>query len=123
MKTKDWQELTRITRDAPFVIEKVRLVDSDITIEGQFDLPPLAKLTAEEQVFVTAFLKSNGSIKDMERIFGISYPTVKNRLSQIAGKLQFVEEVTTAAPGKEEILASLERGEITAQEAIERLAK
>ena len=123
MKTKDWQELTRITRDAPFIIEKVRLVDSDITIEGQFDLPPLAKLTAEEQVFVTAFLKSNGSIKDMERIFGISYPTVKNRLSQIAGKLQFVEEVTTAAPGKEEILASLERGEITAQEAIERLAK
>jgi hypothetical protein len=123
LKTKDWQELTRITHDAPFVIEKVRLVDRDITIEGQFDLPPLARLTAEEQVFVTAFLKSDGSIKDMERIFGISYPTVKSRLNQIAGKLQFVEEVTATALGKEEILASLERGEITAQEAIARLAK
>jgi hypothetical protein len=121
LKTKEWRELTRVTQGAPFILERVRLVDSGIAIEGEFELPPLARLPAEEQVFVMAFLKSDGSIKEMERIFGISYPTVKSRLSRIASQLEFVENVTE--PRKEEILAALERGEINAREAIERLSK
>ena len=123
MKAKDWQELTRLTKDAPFVVERVRLVDRDIAIEGPFELPPLARLSAEDQVFVMAFVKSDGSIKEMERVFGISYPTVKNRLARIASQFQMVETVTSPRPDKEGILAALERGEITAQEAIERLGQ
>jgi hypothetical protein len=121
MKSKDWQELTRLTQGASIIIERVRLVDSGIAVEGEFELPPLARLPGEDQVFVMAFMKSDGSIKEMERIFGISYPTVKSRLSRIASQLQFVENVTM--PRKEEILAALERGEINAREAIERLSK
>ena len=121
MKPKDWQELTRVTQGAPLIIERVRLADSGIAVEGQFELPPLAKLPAEDQVFIMAFIKSDGSIKEMERSFGISYPTVKSRLSRIAGQLQFVENVTV--PRKDEILAALERGDITPGEAIERLSK
>ncbi len=122
-KPRDWQELTKLTSGTALVVERVRLVDSDVAIEGQFELPPLARLTAEDQVFIMAFIKSDGSIKDMERIFGISYPTVKSRLSRIASQFQMVESVTPAGPDKEEVLASLERGEITAAEAIERLSK
>ncbi len=121
MKSKDWQELTKLTQGAPMVIERVRLADSGIAVEGEFELPPLARLSGEDQVFVMAFIKCDGSIKDMESTFGISYPTVKSRLSRIANQLQFVENI--AVPKKEEILASLERGEINAQEAIERLSK
>jgi hypothetical protein len=121
MKPRDWQELTRITQGAPMLIERVRLVDSGIAVEGEFELPPLASLSAEDQVFIIAFMKCDGSIKEMEHIFGISYPTVKNRLTRIANQLQFVENVSL--PRNEEILASLERGEINAQEAIERLSK
>jgi hypothetical protein len=121
MKSKDWQELTRITQGAPMVVERVRLTDSGIAVEGEFELPPLARLSGEDQVFVIAFLKCDGSIKEMERTFGISYPTVKSRLSRIAGQLQFVENITI--PRKDEILSALERGEITADEAIERLSK
>ncbi len=123
MKPRDWQELTKLTQGTPVIVERVRIVDSDIAIEGQFELPPLARLTAEDQVFVMAFVKSDGSIKEMERIFGVSYPTIKGRLSRIAGQFQMVESVTPAEPNKEEVLASLERGEITAAEAIERLSK
>jgi hypothetical protein len=121
MKSKDWQELTGITQGAPMVVERVRLVDSGIAVEGEFELPPLARLSGEDQVFVIAFLKYDGSIKEMERIFGISYPTVKSRLSRVADQLQFAENITV--PKKEEVLAALERGEITAEEAIERLSK
>ena len=118
--TGDWHELTRITRGSPIIVERVRMVQSDITIEGSFELPPLARLTAEDQIFVMAFVRCDGSIKDMERIFGISYPTVKNRLSRIAEQLEFIE--TSPVPSQDEILTQLEQGEITATEAIERLA-
>ncbi len=123
MKTRDWQELTRMTQGAPIVVERIRLVDSDVAIEGNYELPPLARLPAEDQVFVMAFVKSDGSIKEMERIFGISYPTVKSRLGRIASQFQMVEAVLPVSSNKEEVLASLERGEITAAEAIERLSK
>jgi hypothetical protein len=119
--TQDWMELTRLTAGAPIIIERVRLADKEIRIEGEFDLPPLAKLPAEDQVFIMAFVKSDGSIKELERIFGISYPTVKSRLARIARQFEFVEKVSIH-PG-EEILQRLERGEITAAEAIERLKK
>lgn len=118
--SKDWQELTKITGGAPIVVERVRLVDSDIKIEGDFELPPLARLSAEDQIFMMAFVRCDGSIKELERIFGISYPTVKNRLSRIARQFEFVETIPIS-PG-DDVLTQLERGEITAEEAIERLS-
>src|SRR5215510_15109558 len=116
---KDWQELTRLTQGASLVVERVRM--GDIAIEGAFELPQLARLTLEDQVFVAAFLKSHGSIKEMEQVFGVSYPTVKARLNRIAGQLEFVD--TNPAPlkpqaGRSEILDRLERGEIDAAQAI-----
>lgn len=82
-------------------------------------LPQLARLAPDDQVFVAAFLRSHGSIKEMERVFGVSYPTVKARLNRIASQLEFVE--TDPAPTRNEILDRLEKGEITAAEAIRQL--
>ena len=118
---KEWQELTRMTQGKEIMVERVRLVESDIVIEGSFTLPPLANLSAEDQVFVMAFVRSHGSLKDMEAMFGISYPTVKNRINRIARQIEFVEIVV--GPPKEEVVGELERGEITAEEAIRRLSK
>ena len=116
---KDWQELTRLTQGAPLVVERVRLTDRDIVLEGQFALPQLARLSAEDQVFVAAFLRSHGSIKEMEQVFGVSYPTVKARLNRIAGQLEFVE--TDPKPSRNEVLDRLARGEINAADAIREL--
>jgi hypothetical protein len=118
--SKDWQELTKLTQGAALVVERVRM--GDIVLEGAFELPQLARLTMEDQVFVAAFLKSHGSIKEMEQVFGVSYPTIKARLNRIAGQLEFVD--TNPAPlkeGRNEIISQLERGDITAAEAIRRL--
>src|SRR5437016_2988101 len=115
----DWQELTSLTQGRSVAVERVRLVDSGVAIEGSFELPQLAKLSADDQVFVIAFVRSHGSIKEMERIFGISYPTVKSRLNRIAQSLEFVE--TDPAPSRAEIMARLDRGEISAQDAIREL--
>ena len=99
---REWHELTRITREEAFTVERVRLTDRDIAVEGNFELPPLAQLSSEDQVFLTAFVRCHGSIKEMERIFGISYPTVKNRLNRIAWQLRFVD--TTPPPSAGTVL-------------------
>jgi len=115
----DWQELTRLTQGRDFVVERVRLADQDVAVEGRFALPQLARLSAEDQVFVTAFVCSHGSIKEMERVFGVSYPTIKARLNRIAESLDFVE--VNPMPSRSEILDRLQRGEITAAEAVQEM--
>ncbi len=122
--SKDWQDLTQLTQGRPIVVERVRLADKSIAIEGSFELPQLARLALDDQVFITAFVRSHGSIKEMERVFGVSYPTIKSRLTRIADSLEFVETEfveTNPAPSKAEILDRLQRGEITAQIAIKEL--
>ena len=121
---KEWTELTRLTGGEDITVERVRLPRSGIAIEGEFALPPLAQLSAGDQVFIMAFVGAHGSIKDMERLFGISYPTVKNRLDKLASRLKMVEAVPLPEIREEKntVLALLERGEITADEALRRLS-
>jgi len=118
--SKDWQELTQLTQGQPILVERVRLANKDIAIEGSFELPQLARLDMADQVFIVAFVRSHGSIKEMERVFGVSYPTIKSRLNRIAGSLEFVETNPSPSKGesKAEILERLHKGEISAEEAI-----
>jgi len=119
--TTEWNELTKMTQGKPVTVERIRVVDSGIAIEGSFAPPLLASLPWEDQVFVMAFIRCHGSIKEMEEMFGISYPTVKSRLNRIARQFEFVEIVKIAA--EEDVIGELERGEISAEEAIRRLSK
>ena len=118
-KPQEWLDLTKITQGRPITVERVRLGEGGAAIEGAWDLPQLARLSAEDQVFVTAFVRSHGSIKEMERVFGVSYPTIKARLNRIGESLDFVD--TNPAPSRVEILERLRRGEITPDDAIREL--
>ena len=118
-KAQDWQEITRLTQGRPIAVERVRLTDTGTAIEGAWELPQLARLSAEDQIFVTAFVRSHGSIKEMERVFGVSYPTIKARLNRIGESLDFVD--TNPQPSRVEILERLRRGEITPDDAIREL--
>jgi hypothetical protein len=115
----DWQDLLRIAQGAPLVVERIRIPEKQITVEGEFTLPQLSRLSLEDQVFVTAFIRCHGSIKEMEQTFGVSYPTIKARLNRISGQLEFVE--TNPAPSRTEILDRLNAGEITTADAIRAL--
>jgi hypothetical protein len=117
----DWQSLTKLTSGARLVVERVRLLESGVSIEGSFDLPPLAHLAAEDQVFVAAFVRAHGSIKQMEQAFGVSYPTIKNRLNRIGEQLPFVELEPPSSSVTSDLLSRLERGELTVREVLQEL--
>lgn len=119
--SREWQELTQLTQGQPIMVERVRVVEKDIAIEGSFELPELARLNMEDQIFITAFVRCHGSIKEMEQVFGVSYPTIKSRLTRIANSLKFIE--TNPTPSRSEILERLKRGEINAQGAIQELER
>ena len=123
---RDWQELTKLVGQAPIEIERVRLVETGVAIEGPFTLPPLAQLGAEDQVFVAAFVRCHGSIKQMEKYFGVSYPTIKNRLNKIGSQLSFVEieqgsDTESPASTRSDVLDRLARGELTVAQALEQI--
>jgi hypothetical protein len=118
---EEWKALTDLTRGEPILVERVRLAGTDVRIEGSFEPPPLARLAAEDQVFVAAFVKCHGSIKQMEKYFGVSYPTIKNRLNRIGEGLAFVEIASDDEPPTRDVLSRIEDGTITVAQAIEEL--
>jgi hypothetical protein len=121
MVIRDWQALTKLTSGEPFSIERVRL-ETGIAIEGQFGIPPLAQLPADDQVFVAAFVRCHGSIKQMEQYFGVSYPTIKNRLNRIGAQLPFAEiDPEPDRPSTRELLSQLERGALSVDDVIQQL--
>jgi hypothetical protein len=58
------------------------------TVNGQFELPQLASLPYDVQLFIVEFVKSSGSLKEMAKSMSLSYPTVRNRLDEIIGLLE-----------------------------------
>lgn len=60
------------------------------TVQGDFGLAPLNRLSAEEQGFVLEFIKASGSLKEMAKEYGVSYPTVRNRLDSL---IEHVESI------------------------------
>lgn len=115
----DWYELTKLIKDPSIIVERVKIKNRNVVLEGSFELPPLAQLSMEDQVFVITFLRSHGSIKEMEKLYNISYPTVKNRLNHIASQMEFIEINPPAT--QNEILDMLDIGEISVDEAIDKL--
>jgi hypothetical protein len=102
----------------PMQIHRLHCEPCGLDLDGDFEVSALARLTLEEQLFLTAFLRQHGNIRRMERLFGISYPTVKNRLNALAAKLDRQFSVPTP---ELQVLEQLERGEIDIEQALTRL--
>ena len=102
----------------PFKITRMACPSCNVSMDGQIELSTLAQLSLEDQAFVMAFVRHHGSIKKMESLFGISYPTVKNRLNAIGAAL---DKSMQAPSPRAYVLEQLSRGEITVEDALEKL--
>lgn len=91
-------------------------------IEGRFQLCKFCRLTEDQKAFIDAFIKCRGNIKEVEKELGVSYPTVKNKLEDVAAALGYKSEPEQEEPGKKkEILDKLNNGELSVEDALKML--
>lgn len=105
-------------------IVKLSCDQCQTVLEGRFSSCKFCQLPPEQQEFIEVFVKCRGNIKDVEKELRISYPTVRNRLDGVIESLGYQIDKSAVADEKirrQEILASLEQGEITPDEAVRQL--
>jgi len=73
-------------------VKSLRCDECGTEVHGLYELPVLAQMSVEEQDFILKFVKSSGSLKDMAKQLGLSYPTVRNLLDDIINKLNSYEK-------------------------------
>ena len=92
------------------------------SIRGSFRRCDLCNLPQELLHFVRIFLKAQGNIREVERILGLSYPTVKARLAKVNGFLA-LEDVSQYMERQDRlgILRDFKEGKISLDEALRRM--
>ncbi len=100
-------------------IVSLRCPGCETEVKGTFYLDEFFKLSREQLNFIKLFIKNRGNLSDLGKELNLSYPTLRNRLNEIARTLGYpVEEEKV---DRIEVLEKLERGEISSQEAIKLL--
>lgn len=76
-------------------VERLTCQRCDTSVEGSFSLPVLARLSTEDHDFLLRFFKSSGSLKEMAKQTGHSYPKVRNTLDDIIKEIKRLEPQKT----------------------------
>ncbi len=108
----------------PLEVTRLENPESGVVIEGRFAPNEFALLPQDQLEFMRLFVKVRGNLKEVERVLGVSYPTVRLRFENVLRTLGYEvseDEVQARSSSQAEIVAALEQGEITPEEATERL--
>ncbi len=103
-------------------VTKLHCRNCQSSLEGRFQPCKFCQLPTEHREFMEVFLAARGNIKEVERLLGISYPTVRNRLDTVIEALGYRVD-REEDNHRREVLKSLNNGEITAEEAVRLLKK
>ena len=77
---------------AALQVARLDCTKCDTAVLGDFALPPLARLVPDDQTFVLCFLQTSGNLKHMAKLYGVSYPTLRNRLDALVEQLGSLDE-------------------------------
>jgi hypothetical protein len=108
----------------PLAVRRLHCRNCDTTIDGQFDIGRLGRLTADQVAFVETFVRCEGKLNRMEREVGLSYPTLRARLTEVIRQMGFPVGAEPADSGDDDLhrlLDELTSGKITAEEAMRSL--
>ncbi|MGK0467438.1 DUF2089 domain-containing protein [Clostridium sp.] len=92
--------------------------ECNTVVENEFELSKFDYLNNEQLYFIEIFLKSRGNIKDVEKELGISYPTVRAKLDEVITTMGYNVIKQKTSVDKKDVIDMLEKGEITADEAL-----
>lgn len=100
---------------------RLRCNSCNTVIDNEFELSKFDYLTNEQLYFIETFIRCRGSIKEVEREMGISYPTVRAKLDEVIESLGYAAKETKVKQDSKDILNALEQGDISVDEAISKL--
>ena len=122
------RDLTRCpVCEQPFAVSELSCPACDLRVRGHFERGcRFCALEPDQLRVLEVFLSCGGVLRDMEKVLGISYPTVRSRVDAMLKALGYTprEEaraVEELADQRKAILDQLQAGEITADEASTRL--
>lgn len=104
-------------------VQRLKCQSCQTVIENDFKLSKFEYLSSEQLYFIETFIRCRGSIKEVEKDLGISYPTVRAKLDEVIASLGFSPKETKQSKPTHDLLDALEKGEISADEAIKQLKK
>jgi len=109
----------------PLEVVRTRCERCNIAIEGHFRMLEFNLLSADHLDLLRLFIKSRGNLKEMGRVVGVSYPTIRARFEELLAALGYeaLPSQDTVAEERRAILDALENGEITPTEAASRFRK
>lgn len=102
-------------------ITRLKCSQCGTVIENDFELSNLSYLNGDQLKFMEIFIKCRGNIKEVEKELGISYPTVRAKLDEVIAALGYTVTRSKDLPDGKDIIDMLEKGEITAEQAINML--
>ncbi|MBI4844883.1 MAG: DUF2089 domain-containing protein [Candidatus Omnitrophica bacterium] len=96
-------------------VKKVSCRKCGISLEGDFYSSPVMDLSEDQQNFVELFMLSSGSLKEMAKILGVTYPTVRNRLDEVIAALR--QAIAKREEYKNDVLDKVSKGKISPEQA------
>lgn len=93
--------------------------DCGTELSGTFASCEFCALSAEDRDVLRVFLASRGNMKDLERHMGVSYPTARARFDALLQRLGIDRD--EERPTRMDTLEALARGDLSVDEAMERL--
>lgn len=105
----------------PLEVTRLESPHSGIVIEGRFQPNEFALLSQEHAELLRLFVKVRGNLKELERILGVSYPTVRLRFEGLLKALGYEVTESEVKSERSAVLEMLEKGELNAEEATKRL--
>jgi hypothetical protein len=120
----------------PYIITECRCTNCHLEMRGEFAPGQFSSLTEDQLTFVRAFLRVRGNLSEMEKVLGVSYPTIRNKLDEINKALEGIEvtgassqdniegaAVASRVPdeARRAILKQVAAGQLSAAEAIQQL--
>jgi hypothetical protein len=107
------------------IVTKLTCASCLTDVAGAFEPTFFAGLSPEDLSFVRLFVETKGNLREMERLLGISYWTIRRKLDEVAAG---VAEARRSTAGERtsatlEILERLRAGEINIDEALRALGK
>ncbi len=109
--------------DSHLVVTELSCPSCGTVIKGKFELEEFFRLSPDQVNFLRIFIKTRGNLSELQKELGISYPTARARLESIVRTLGYEAEEVTEERQVNEILEKLERGELSAEQALEQIRR